>query len=509
MPTSFAYVSTPMYTQSSFLLKTDAMSTMFDMPLRCYYASTAGLTDVSQLTMLASTTLSAVSGQANIANATMPAGVLYFYIQITDLDGVVGSVVGNATPITISGYYPTSFTFTAPTDCFMVEITRTTGTTDSIPTEVYYGMYLGITSIAGLTKFGSGSWPKTETTTFSSTDGAPFPYDTTLYLYVRCPATSDAVLGNAEPIWIAYGPTSFTFIAPTYDFMVDITRTTGTADLIPTEVYYGTEVGITSIAGLTKFGSVDWGRSTMPTYSNTNTDDTPFPLATTVYLYVRCPATSDTVLGNAAPIWFESTSFTFAEPMNGFMVDTTRMVEITRTTGTTDHIHTEVYYSTEVGITSIAGLTKFGSGFLGKSTPTRFVSDDGTPFPYDTTLYLYMRCPTATSYSVSGNSAPIRIAYGPTAFTFTVPTTQTWVEITRTTGTLDLIPTEVYYGTEIGITSIAGLTKFGSGSWEKSMPTWFFSTDGTPFPLETTLYLYVRCPATSDAVLGNATSFML
>jgi hypothetical protein len=90
-----------------------------------------------------------------------------------------------------------------------------------------------------------------------------------------------------------------------------------------------------------------------------------------------------------------------------------------------------------------------------------------------------------------------------------VPTTQTWVEITRTTGTLDLIPTEVYYGTEIGITSIAGLTKFGSGSWEKSMPTWFFSTDGTPFPLETTLYLYVRCPATSDAVLGNATSFML
>jgi hypothetical protein len=41
------------------------------------------------------------------------------------------------------------------------------------------------------------------------------------------------------------------------------------------------------------------------------------------------------------------------------------------------------------------------------------------------------------------------------------------------------------------------------------MPTWFFSFDGTPFPLATTLYLYVRCSATSDAVLGNATSFML
>ena len=110
--------------------------------------------------------------------------------------------------------------------------------------------------------------------------------------------------------------------------------------------------------------------------------------------------------------------------------------------------------------------------------------------------------------AMSGTGFFVSEAY-PTSFTFTVPTTQTSVAITRTTGTTSIGVAVVYYGTEVGITSIAGLTKFGSGDWGKTATTAFFSTDGTPFPLATTLYLYVRCPATSGALLGNATSFLL
>ena len=304
LPTSFTYTTTPVYPTSSFLIRTIVVSPISDLPLTCYYASTAGLTQVSQLTPLVTpgvtTTLNA-DGQANIYGFTLPVGIVYLYVQITDPDGVVSGVIGNATPITISDYVPpTSFTFTVPTTQTSVGIARTTGTNLVIPTEVYFGTTLGTTSIAGLTKFGSGSWGTYSTKTFSSTGGTPFPYNTTLYLYVRCPSTSASVLGNASPIWISslyQQPTSFTFTVPTTQTSVGIKRTTGTSTSIPTEVYYGTAAGITSIASLTKFGSGSWAKTTATTF--TSTGGTQFPTETALYLYVRCPSTSGAVLGNA------------------------------------------------------------------------------------------------------------------------------------------------------------------------------------------------------------------
>ena len=509
-PTSFTF--TVPTTQTSVAI-TRTTGTTDPIPTDVYYGTEVGITTIAGLTKFGSddwgkTTTTTFSSEGGIPFPYDTTLYLYVRCQPTS-----GAVLGNAAPFLInSGYYPTSFTFTVPTTQTSVAITRTTGTTSIGVAVVYYGTEVGIASIAGLVQFGMASWTISKTTTFSSTYGTPFPYDTTLYLYVGIGSASSVVLGNAAPIWISsvyLQPTSFTFTVQTPQTLVSIKRTTGTTTAIPTEVYYGTEVGITSIAGLTKFGSGDWGKTTTTAFFST--DGTPFPLATTLYLYVRCPATSGALLGNATSFTpmtdsaYYPTSFTFTPPTSQ------TIVSIKRTTGTTASIPTEVYYGTDVGITSIAGLVKFGSGWWFNTITSLVYSTYGTPFPYDTTLYLYVSYGSASSV-VLGSAAPIWISsvyVQPDWFTFTAPTTQTSVGITRTTGTATAIPTEVYYGTEVGITSIAGLTKFGSGDWGRTTTAAFSSTDGTPFPLATTLYLYVRCPATSGALLGNATSFLL
>ena len=57
MPTSFNYTSTPSFPLDSFLISTIVVSPLLGLPLKCYYASESGLTQVSDLTLLLEGTL--------------------------------------------------------------------------------------------------------------------------------------------------------------------------------------------------------------------------------------------------------------------------------------------------------------------------------------------------------------------------------------------------------------------------------------------------------------------
>jgi len=183
MPTSFTYASIPSFPCDSFSIITSVVSPFLNLPLKCYYASTPGLTQVSQLTLLIEGTLNS-NGHVNLDGGTLPVGVNYLYISITDPDGVNSNVIGNSTPITINSYVlPTSFTFNV-IDLYLVSISRNTGTDRSMSLEVYYGTTLGETTITNLTLFGLGNNYGISDLSYISSN-YEFPTNTTLYLYTR------------------------------------------------------------------------------------------------------------------------------------------------------------------------------------------------------------------------------------------------------------------------------------------------------------------------------------
>jgi hypothetical protein len=191
MPTTFSYTSTPSFPLDSFFIRTIIVNPLLGLPLKCYYGSQPGLTQVSDLTLLLEGTLNA-DGQANLYGVTLPVGVNYFYIRITDPDGLISNVIGNSTPITINSYVlPTSFTFNI-IDTYLVSISRNTGSEIGMLIEVYYGTTSNSTTTANLTFFGSG-----EDGGYIYSD-SNFPTNTTLYLYARfiSPDLSSSVLLN-------------------------------------------------------------------------------------------------------------------------------------------------------------------------------------------------------------------------------------------------------------------------------------------------------------------------
>lgn len=156
--------------------------------MKCYYASEPGLTQVSDLTLLLEGTLNP-DGQANLYGGTLPVGINYLYIRITDPDGFISNVIGNSTPITINSYVlPTSFTFNI-IDTYLVSISRNTGSDIGMIIEVYYGTTPNSTT--NLTFFGSR-----EDDTYYIFADSDFPTNTTLYLYVlfKTPDLSSSVL---------------------------------------------------------------------------------------------------------------------------------------------------------------------------------------------------------------------------------------------------------------------------------------------------------------------------
>jgi hypothetical protein len=169
------------------------VSPLLGLPLKCYYASEPGLTQVSDLTLLLEGTLNP-DGQANLYGGTLPAGVNYLYIRITDPDGFISNVIGNSTPITINSYVlPTSFTFNV-IDTYLVSISRNTGSEIGMLIEVYYGTTPNSTTTANLTFFGSGEDDAYYGGyIFADSD---FPTNTNLYLYVlfKTPDLSSSVL---------------------------------------------------------------------------------------------------------------------------------------------------------------------------------------------------------------------------------------------------------------------------------------------------------------------------
>lgn len=195
MPTSFNYTSTLSFPLDSFLISTIVVSPLLGLPLKCYYASEPGLTQVSDLTLLLEGTLNA-DGQANLYGGTLPVGVNYLYISITDPDGVISNVIGNSTSITINSYIlPTSFTFNV-IDTYLVSISRHTGSEIGMINEVYYGTTSTETTTTNLTFFGSGA----DDAYYGGYIFADsnFPTNTTLYLYTRfiSPDLSSSVLLN-------------------------------------------------------------------------------------------------------------------------------------------------------------------------------------------------------------------------------------------------------------------------------------------------------------------------
>lgn len=193
MPTSFNYTSTPSFPLDSFLISTIVVSPLLGLPLKCYYASQPGLTQVSDLTLLLEGTLNP-DGQANLYGGTLPVGINYLYIRITDPDGFISNVIGNSTPITINSYIlPTSFTFNV-IDTYLVSISRDTGSEIGMINEVYYGTTSTETTTTNLTFFGSGADDAYYGGyIFADSD---FPTNTTLYLYVlfKTPDLSSSVL---------------------------------------------------------------------------------------------------------------------------------------------------------------------------------------------------------------------------------------------------------------------------------------------------------------------------
>jgi hypothetical protein len=123
----------------------------------------------------------------------LPVGVNYFYIRITDPDGLISNVIGNSTPITINSYVlPTSFTFNI-IDTYLVSISRNTGSEIGMLIEVYYGTTPNSTTTTNLTFFGS----QEDDGGYIYSD-SNFPTNTTLYLYARfiSPDLSSSVLLN-------------------------------------------------------------------------------------------------------------------------------------------------------------------------------------------------------------------------------------------------------------------------------------------------------------------------
>lgn len=188
MPTSFSYTTIPSFPLDSFFISTIVVSPVLGLPLKCYYGSEPGITQVSDLTLLLEGTLNP-DGQANLYGGTLPVGVNYLYIRITDPDGVISNVIGNSTPITINSYtLPTSFTFNV-IDTYLVNISRNTGSEIEMITEVYYGTTPNSTTTTNLTFFGSGG----DGYIYADSD---FPTNTNLYLYVlfKTPDLSSSVL---------------------------------------------------------------------------------------------------------------------------------------------------------------------------------------------------------------------------------------------------------------------------------------------------------------------------
>jgi hypothetical protein len=209
---SFTYVSLPQDPGGSLSFQTSivvAGTTLF----KVFYASTAGRTQIAQLTdwrdIYANPTYdNGIYITYNIfPPSELPVGLLYFYIAaISDADGssIVGGVYGNPTPVTIPNYQPpTSFTWAAGAG--NVDITRSTGSTSPIPTDIYFGP-AGATSVASLTYSCSEWLPIDNATTFyaSMESGLEngrtrtrLTWSASLRIYILC---AGVLLSNSSPL---------------------------------------------------------------------------------------------------------------------------------------------------------------------------------------------------------------------------------------------------------------------------------------------------------------------
>jgi hypothetical protein len=174
-----------------------------------FYSSTAGLTQISQLTeWQVADKGSGLYTATNSTTVLLPVGVLYFYIGARgDADGsIIGGVIGNATPATIPNYQPPSSFTWAYASAGAVDITRVTGSAENMPTDVYFGP-AGATSVASLTYYHSEFTRINYTMTFSKSwpsglengrVGTGIPWgDSSKRLYIFC---AGVLVSNSNPL---------------------------------------------------------------------------------------------------------------------------------------------------------------------------------------------------------------------------------------------------------------------------------------------------------------------
>jgi hypothetical protein len=223
MPTSFTFTDMPEFQSESFIIRVDVVPGR-NMPCAFYCADAPGRTDVEDLTYLADRTLNA-DGDANIwANEDWdntegmlwPIGVRYYYIQLTGPGGVLGSVIGNETPITIRVFEaPTAFTYSVIGD--FIILSRQTGSSVQMGFILYYGAP-GATSAVGLELIGPGAWGRGGETYLQLrtdlTQNGPLPISTVLYVLAQLGSLPPVLIRNDTPLTLGPLPANTKITGP-------------------------------------------------------------------------------------------------------------------------------------------------------------------------------------------------------------------------------------------------------------------------------------------------------